>query len=97
MRALARLGATAPEGRHLSLRMGKMKAGPVVTDNGNFVIDAVFPFEHMRQPQKVFLEHPTLNGTAGSDTTASARDQADLRSIGSGLVLRYGKGSCIWF
>lgn len=36
--ALEKLGATTA-----GLRMGKMKAGPVVTDNGNFNIDAVFP------------------------------------------------------
>ncbi|KAK9508365.1 hypothetical protein O3M35_005947 [Rhynocoris fuscipes] len=30
-------------GGALELRMGKMKAGPVVTDNGNFVLDWKFP------------------------------------------------------
>ena len=33
--------------------MAKMKAGPVVTDNGNFVIDAPFPEDQMREPAKV--------------------------------------------
>lgn len=37
----------------LSLRMGKMKAGPVVSDNGNFIIDAPFAEELMRQPEEV--------------------------------------------
>lgn len=37
----------------LSLRMGKMKAGPVVTDNGNFIIDAPFAEELMRKPEEV--------------------------------------------
>jgi ribose 5-phosphate isomerase A len=32
------------------LRMAVSKAGPVVTDNGNFVIDAPFPPERMMQP-----------------------------------------------
>lgn len=35
------------------LRMGKAKAGPVVTDNGNFNIDAVFTEEHYRNVAKV--------------------------------------------
>ncbi|PSR76397.1 hypothetical protein PHLCEN_2v8493 [Hermanssonia centrifuga] len=33
-----------------SLRMAKMKAGPIVSDNGNFVIDAPFPEEQMKDP-----------------------------------------------
>lgn len=35
------------------LRMGKMKAGPVVSDNGNFVIDAPFPEADMKEPKAV--------------------------------------------
>ncbi|XP_073995944.1 ribose-5-phosphate isomerase [Rhodnius prolixus] len=30
-------------GGSINLRMGKMKAGPVITDNGNFVLDWKFP------------------------------------------------------
>lgn len=37
----------------LRLRMGKMKAGPVVSDNGNFIIDAPFPETMMRDPAEV--------------------------------------------
>ena len=36
-----------------ALRMGKAKAGPIVTDNGNFVIDAPFPDEQMKDPYTV--------------------------------------------
>ena len=36
-----------------SLRMAKVKAGPVVTDNGNFIIDAPFPPEIMSDPYTV--------------------------------------------
>jgi len=39
----------------LNLRMGKMKAGPVVSDNGNFIIDAPFPTEMMAAPMDVSL------------------------------------------
>lgn len=37
----------------LRLRMGKMKAGPVVSDNGNFIIDAPFPEAMMKDPVEV--------------------------------------------
>jgi ribose 5-phosphate isomerase A len=37
----------------LRLRMGKMKAGPVVSDNGNFIIDAPFPEAMMKDPKEV--------------------------------------------
>jgi ribose 5-phosphate isomerase A len=33
--------------------MGKMKAGPVVSDNGNFIIDAPFPGQMMQKPEEV--------------------------------------------
>lgn len=40
-------------GKILTLRMGKAKAGPVVSDNGNFIVDAPFPKEMMKDPKKV--------------------------------------------
>jgi hypothetical protein len=36
-----------------NLRMAKMKAGPVVSDNANFIIDAPFPKELMKDPYPV--------------------------------------------
>lgn len=36
-----------------TLRMAKAKAGPVVSDNGMFVIDAPFPEAQMKDPVKV--------------------------------------------
>ncbi|KAI5474939.1 ribose 5-phosphate isomerase A [Pseudohyphozyma bogoriensis] len=44
------------------LRMGKMKAGPVVTDNGNFVIDAVFTEAYMRDPSELLHRIKMLTG-----------------------------------
>jgi len=40
-------------GKILTLRMGKAKAGPVVSDNGNFIVDAPFPREMMKDPKAV--------------------------------------------
>lgn len=37
------------------LRMAIKKAGPVVTDNGNFVIDAPFSPEFLKEPYRVRL------------------------------------------
>lgn len=56
MHNLAELGSPSvlPDGKPgLSLRMGKMKAGPVVSDNGNFIIDAPFPEHLMKNPADV--------------------------------------------
>ena len=36
-----------------ALRMASQKAGPIVTDNGNFIIDAPFPPEIMSDPYTV--------------------------------------------
>lgn len=44
------------------LRMGKMKAGPVVTDNGNFVIDAPFSESYMRDPSELLHRIKMLTG-----------------------------------
>jgi ribose 5-phosphate isomerase len=33
--------------------MGKMKAGPVVSDNGCLIIDAPFPEAMMKEPEDV--------------------------------------------
>jgi len=48
--------------RTMSLRMGKMKAGPVVSDNGNFIIDAPFSREEMEKPQQLLTKIKMLTG-----------------------------------
>lgn len=40
------------------LRMAKAKAGPVVSDNGNFIIDAPFPESIMKDPYTVRVSEP---------------------------------------
>jgi ribose 5-phosphate isomerase A len=54
--SLARMGSLSklPNGKPgLALRMGVKKAGPVVSDNGNFIIDAPFGEDWMRKPAEV--------------------------------------------
>ncbi|EKM77625.1 hypothetical protein AGABI1DRAFT_86546 [Agaricus bisporus var. burnettii JB137-S8] len=45
-----------------TLRMALKKAGPVVTDNGNFVIDAPFDREKMMNSSKVLTQIKLLTG-----------------------------------
>lgn len=67
--------ATLPSGKPgLTLRMGKMKAGPVVSDNGMFIIDAPFPPELMAKPEEV--GHGVLFSQVSS---AQARSAGDTR------------------
>jgi len=54
MRRIERLGGKP------TLRMAKAKAGPVVTDNGNFLIDA--DFGEIRDPAKLNLELSLIPG-----------------------------------
>ena len=44
-----------------ALRMAKAKAGPVVSDNGNFIIDAPFPRQMLADPYSVRREGFSLN------------------------------------
>ncbi|EJT99671.1 ribose-5-phosphate isomerase [Dacryopinax primogenitus] len=44
------------------LRMAKAKAGPVVTDNGNFVIDAPFDNGRYQNPKELLMEIKMLTG-----------------------------------
>ncbi|KAJ7621195.1 ribose 5-phosphate isomerase A-domain-containing protein [Roridomyces roridus] len=45
-----------------TLRMAVKKAGPVVTDNGNFVIDAPFDPEVMKKPYTIMAQIKMLTG-----------------------------------
>lgn len=54
--ALQKMGGTPV------LRMGKAKAGPVVSDNGMFIIDCVFPEPQMRQPAALLSSIKLLTG-----------------------------------
>lgn len=68
LRRLAEMGsptkadANVAYGKVLTLRMGKAKAGPVVSDNANFIIDAPFPREMMQKPAEVSRCIPHLSG-----------------------------------
>lgn len=44
-------------GGHPKLRMAKAKAGPVVTDNGNFILDWEFELDEIRRNLNRCMEH----------------------------------------
>ncbi|KAG8944988.1 ribose-5-phosphate isomerase rki1 [Tulasnella sp. 419] len=54
---LHRLGSPAA-----ALRMAKMKAGPVVSDNGNFIIDAPFSEDYLKDPHELLTTIKMLTG-----------------------------------
>ncbi|KAJ9096948.1 ribose-5-phosphate isomerase rki1 [Naganishia adeliensis] len=71
LRKLAELGSptdraestvAGAHGAVLTLRMGKAKAGPVVSDNGNFIVDAPFPREMMQRPAELLTKIKLLTG-----------------------------------
>ena len=57
LKSLERLGSTDAK-----LRMAVAKAGPVVTDNGNLCIDAVFPESIMRNPDHLLKQIKLMTG-----------------------------------
>jgi ribose 5-phosphate isomerase A len=61
-----------------TLRMARAKAGPVVTDNGNFIIDAPFSESAMKNPREVpfMLSRTNLHAnmrSASRETQAADR------------------------
>lgn len=99
--ALEKLGATS-----CGLRMAKMKAGPVVTDNGNFNIDAVFPESSYRDPAKVghrcrrspdnFYCVLTHYNPPPNHLAASSRHQAADRCRRGRPLCRPRQGGVLW-
>jgi ribose 5-phosphate isomerase A len=56
------LAALQKMGGSPTLRMGKAKAGPVVSDNGMFIIDCAFPEAQMKQPAALLRDIKLLTG-----------------------------------
>jgi len=59
LRQLKALGARDGVGLRMA---GAAKAGPVVSDNGNFLVDAVFELERMQKPAELLRELKALTG-----------------------------------
>lgn len=68
LKNLVPLGSQNP-----TLRMGKAKAGPVVSDNGNFIIDAPFSTEDLKDPLRVSFLPLALHPDRSSDKVVLLR------------------------
>lgn len=87
IRDLVALGSKEPV-----LRMGgKAKAGPVLTDNGNFIIDA--PFETGRDPHKLLQDIKALCGVVECGIFAGMAQVAYFGNEDGSVDVRYADGS----
>jgi hypothetical protein len=75
--------------------MAKAKAGPVVSDNGNFIIDAPFSREEMMNPYTVRRIASLLMSSADV-ILDHGKDKDAHRCCRSWLVLPYGTSSVLW-
>ena len=60
-----------------TLRMARAKAGPVVTDNGNFIIDAPFSEAAMKNPREVPFMLSRINPFANIRSASCETQAAD--------------------
>lgn len=79
--ALQEMGAS-----ELNLRMARSKDGPVVTDNGNLVLDARFKIEY---PEHLEMEINNIAGVVENGIFARARPHAGDCIIGSENGVKY--------
>ncbi|WVQ68876.1 ribose-5-phosphate isomerase [Kwoniella europaea PYCC6329] len=77
----------------LSLRMGKMKAGPVVSDNGNFIIDAPFPEEMMKDPLDLLHRIKMLTGVVEVGLFCNMAKAAYFGNEDGTVLIRSNDGS----
>ncbi len=84
---LVALGAIDP-----SLRMGgKAKAGPILTDNGNFIIDA--PFGEIEDPSKLLIEIKLLCGVVECGLFVNMATVAYFGNEDGSVDIRHAGGS----
>ncbi|POW06099.1 hypothetical protein PSHT_10498 [Puccinia striiformis] len=83
-----------------TLRMGKSKAGPVVTDNGNFVIDAPFDEVYMRDPTELSyrlkmsdFSFPHVDGRIGSRLFCGMAEEAYFGNLDGIVTIRSKNGN----
>ncbi|WWC87270.1 ribose-5-phosphate isomerase [Kwoniella dendrophila CBS 6074] len=77
----------------LTLRMGKMKAGPVVSDNGNFIIDAPFPEEMMKDPVGLLHKIKMLTGVVEVGLFCNMAKAAYFGNEDGSVLARVNDGS----
>lgn len=75
-----------------TLRMGKSKAGPVVTDNGNFVIDAPFDEVYMRDPMDLSYRLKMLTGVLEVGLFCGMAQEAYFGNLDGTVTIRSKNG-----
>ncbi|TIC71057.1 isomerising glucosamine-fructose-6-phosphate aminotransferase [Wallemia mellicola] len=75
------------------LRMGKAKAGPVVTDNGCFVIDAQFDEQRFSDPELLLSKIKMLTGIMEVGLFCDMTDAAYFGNVDGTVTIRNADGS----
>ncbi|MBW0477175.1 hypothetical protein O181_016890 [Austropuccinia psidii MF-1] len=88
MRNIQLMGCHTP-----TLRMGKSKAGPVVTDNGNFVIDAPFDDVYMRDPSELSYRLKMLTGVLEVGLFCGMAQEAFFGNLDGSVTIKSKNGS----
>ena len=73
--------------------MGKAKAGPVVTDNGCFVIDAQFDEERFSNPESLLYRIKMLTGIMEVGLFCAMTDAAYFGNVDGTVTIRNSDGS----
>ncbi|KAJ7705380.1 ribose-5-phosphate isomerase [Mycena rosella] len=74
------------------LRMAVKKAGPVVTDNGNFVIDAPFDLEVMKKPYTIMAQIKMLTGVVEVGVFCNMAKAAYFGNEDGSVTIRWNDG-----
>ncbi|KAJ7220530.1 ribose-5-phosphate isomerase [Mycena pura] len=75
-----------------SLRMAVKKAGPVVSDNGNFIIDAPFDQETMKTPYTIMAQIKMLTGVVEVGVFCNMAKAAYFGNEDGSVTIRWNDG-----
>lgn len=75
------------------LRMAVKKAGPVVSDNGNFIIDAPFDEETMKDPHQLLSQIKMLTGVVEVGLFCGMAKAAYFGNEDGSVTVKYDDGS----
>lgn len=82
------LAALEKMGGAPTLRMAKMKAGPVVSDNSNFIVDCVFPEADMKKPAEILRKVKLLTGVVEVGLFCGMAEAAYFGNSNGSVTLR---------
>jgi len=76
-----------------ALRMAKAKAGPVVTDNGNFVVDAPFGSATLADPKQLLVRLKMLTGVVEVGLFCGMAKAAYFGNSDGSVTVRWADGN----